>query len=141
MKNTYYIALALSFLVLGCARNNPQEQLQHLNGYWEIKQVETPGGKEREYSFSEQVDYLEIQDSTGFRTKVLPRIDGSFVTTDSREAVTARIKNDSLYLEYSTNYDTWQEVVLKADEEELQVRNARGITYTYKKFEPINITD
>ena len=141
MKNAYYLILTLSFLVLGCARNNPQEQLQYLNGYWEIKQVETVGGKEREYSFSERVDYIEIKDSTGFRTKVLPRIDGSFVATDSREAVTARIKNDSLYLEYSTNYDTWQEVVLKADAEELQVRNARGITYTYKKFEPINITD
>ncbi len=141
MKNIYYIALALSFLVLGCARNNPQEQLQYLNGYWEIKQVETVGGKEREYSFSEQVDYIEIQDSTGFRTKVLPRIDGTFAVTDSQESVTARIKNDSLYLHYRTDYDTWQEVVLKANAEELQVRNARGITYTYKKFEPINITE
>jgi len=141
VKSSFYIAIVLSFLVLGCARNNPQEQLQHLNGYWEIKEVKTDSGKEREYSFSEQVDYIEIKDSTGFRTKVLPRIDGTFVTTDSRETVIAHIANDSLYLNYSTNYDTWQEVVLKANKEELQVRNTQGITYTYKKFEPINITD
>ncbi|MAW94572.1 MULTISPECIES: lipocalin family protein [unclassified Leeuwenhoekiella] len=141
MKSSFYIVIVISFLVLGCARNNPHEQLQHLNGYWEIKEVKTGSGKEREYSFSEQVDYIEIKDSTGFRTKVLPRIDGTFATTDSRETVTAHIANDSLYLKYSTTYDTWQEVVLKANSEELQVRNAQGITYTYKKFEPINITD
>ena len=141
MKTYYSICVVLCFVVLGCARNNPQEQLQHLNGYWEIKEVKTEGGKEREYSFSEQVDYIELEDSTGFRTKVLPRIDGTFATTDSRETVTAHITNDSLYLKYSTTYDTWQEVVLKADGEELKMRNAQGITYTYKKFEPINITD
>lgn len=141
MKISYSILGLFCFMVLGCAQNNPEEQLQYLNGYWEITKVKAPNGEEREYSFSEQVDYIEITDSTGFRTKVLPRIDGTFVTTDSREEVTAKVDNDSLYLTYKTQFDSWEEVVLKATPAELSVRNSRGATYTYKKFEPINITD
>lgn len=141
MKISYCILSLLCLLTLSCAQNNPQEQLKHLNGYWEITKVITPNGGEREYSFSEQIDYIELKDTSGFRTKVLPRLDGTFVTTDSQEKIIAKINDDSLYLTYKTQFDTWKEVVLKATPEELSVRNSRGATYIYKKFEPVNITD
>ncbi len=131
----------LLVVLYGCAENNPQEQLKDLNGYWEIKQVENPNGKKTDFKFSEQVDYIEIEDSLGFRTKVLPRIDGTFVTTDSKETITILIKNDSLYLQYKTPFDSWTETVLKADGEELQLKNERGLIYTYHKFEKIDITN
>ena len=131
----------LLVILYSCAENNPQEQPKELNGYWEIKQVEHPNGKKTDFKFSEQVDYIEIEDSLGFRTKVLPRIDGTFVTTDSKETITILIKNDSLYLRYKTPFDSWTETVLKADSEELQLKNERGLIYTYHKFEKIDITN
>ena len=137
-----YCSILSFFLILSCTeKNDPKAQLKNLNGYWEIKRVTTPEGKKQEYSFSEQVDYIELKDSLGFRTKVLPRIDGTFETTDSKETVVARIINDSVRLNYSTPYDNWVETVLKADGNLLQVRNSRAMIYTYSKFEPININD
>ena len=85
--------------------------------------------------------YIEIQDSTGFRTKVLPRIDGTFVNSDTQEQVTARIIDDSLRLQYRTPFDSWTETVLEANGEKLSVKNDRGMIYSYRKFEKINITD
>ncbi|MGO4911334.1 hypothetical protein [Leeuwenhoekiella sp. W20_SRS_FM14] len=138
---TYLASLSLFFVLLGCAENNPEEQLKNLNGYWEIKQVENPKGKTTDYKFNEQVDFIELKDTLGFRTKVLPRIDGTFVTTDSKENIVAKIENDSLYLNYTTPFDTWSETVLKADGNELKLKNDRGLIYTYHKFEKIDITD
>ncbi|MEH6657153.1 hypothetical protein [Leeuwenhoekiella marinoflava] len=131
----------LALALFGCAENNPKEQLKNLNGYWEIKSVDSPFGNDRAYKFNERVDYIELQDSIGFRTKVLPRIDGTFVNSDTKETIIARIINDSLRLNYSTPFDKWIETVLKADGNELQVKNNRGMIYTYSKFEKINITD
>ncbi|MDP5044111.1 MAG: hypothetical protein NWQ06_03925 [Leeuwenhoekiella sp.] len=138
---TYLASLSIFFVLLGCAENNPDEQLKNLNGYWEIKQVENPNGKTTDYKFNEQVDFIELKDTLGFRTKVLPRIDGTFVTTDSKENIVAIIKNDSLYLNYTTPFDSWSETVLIADGNELQLKNDRGLIYTYHKFEKIDITD
>ncbi|WP_035899328.1 lipocalin family protein [Leeuwenhoekiella sp. MAR_2009_132] len=138
---TYLASLSIFFVLLGCAENNPEEQLKNLNGYWEIKQVENPNGKTTDYKFNEQVDFIELRDTLGFRTKVLPRIDGTFVTTDSKENIVAIIKNDSLYLNYTTPFDSWSETVLIADGNELQLKNDRGLIYTYHKFEKIDITD
>lgn len=138
---TYLASLSLFFVLLSCAENNPEEQLKNLNGYWEIKRVENPNGKTTDYKFNEQVDFIELKDTLGFRTKVLPRIDGTFVTTDSKENIVAIIKNDSLYLNYTTPFDSWSETVLIADGNELQLKNDRGLIYTYHKFEKIDITD
>ena len=138
---TYLASLSIFFVLLGCAENNPEEQLKNLNGYWEIKQVENPNGKTTDYKFNEQVDFIELKDTLGFRTKVLPRIDGTFVTTDSKENIVAIIKNDSLYLNYTTPFDSWSETVLIADGNKLQLKNDRGLIYTYHKFEKIDITD
>ncbi|MFI8379654.1 lipocalin family protein [Leeuwenhoekiella sp. NPDC079379] len=137
----YLASLSLFFVLLSCAENKPEEQLKNLNGYWEIKQVENTNGKTTDYKFNEQVDFIELKDTLGFRTKVLPRIDGTFVTTDSKENIVAKVKNDSLYLNYTTPFDTWSETVLKADGNELQLKNDRGLIYTYHKFEKIDITD
>lgn len=136
MRKILTFILALTFL--GCAQNNPQEQLKNLNGYWEIKSVDSPYGTDKDYKFNERVDYIEFNDTLGFRTKVLPRIDGTFVNSDSKETVIARIIDDSLRLNYSTAFDNWTETVLKADGNQLQVKNSRGMIYTYSKFEKVN---
>ena len=135
--------LLVSFLIIlqSCSKNDPESQLKNLNGYWEIKEVTNPNGKSTDYKFNEQVDFIEINDTLGFRTKVLPRIDGTFVTSDSKEKVGVHIKDDSLRLNYTTPFDTWTETVLKANGDKLILKNERGIIYTYHKFEKIDITN
>jgi len=138
-KIGFFILVILS--IISCGKNDPKAQLQHLNGYWEIEKVETPYGEDRGYKFNERIDYIEVEDSVGFRTKVLPRIDGTFVNSETQEKITVRIIEDSLRLNYSTPFAEWTETVLEANGELLKVKNDRGMIYSYKKFEKINITD
>tara|TARA_B100000949_G_C14237473_1_gene431868 strand:- start:746 stop:1093 length:348 start_codon:yes stop_codon:yes gene_type:complete len=114
--------------------------MKNICGYWEIKKVETPYDKEVEYAMSTLVDYIELKDTTGYRLKLAPVIDGSFKKSKSRENIIVKVEDDSLRLYYSTPYDKWKETVLLADGEILKVKNEKGIIYTYKPFEKIDIT-
>lgn len=131
----------LPFIVLACGGNEPNEQKEHLNGYWQIEQVDSPYGEDREYQINERVDYIEVDNDTGFRAKVVPRLDGSIIHNGTTEKIKLSTENDSLRLYYTTNYDQWTETVLQADAENLKVKNDRGIIYTYSRYELIDLTE
>ena len=133
-KLCYYFMFAL--LLISCGQD-PEEKLQHLNGYWEIEKVEIAKDSVREYSMNGIVDYFHFDKGEGFRKKVRPQLDGKYLITDDTEKMEARIENDSLSLYYSTPYSSWKETVLKADEDELVLENEWGKIYYYKKFTPI----
>ena len=42
-------------------------------------------------------------------------------------------------MNYTTEFNTWEEVLLSLSEKSFSVKNEQGITYTYERFEPINI--
>ncbi len=135
-----FITLLLVLSFSSCTKQDPQDQMKNICGYWEIKKVETPYDKEVEYAMSTLVDYIELKDTTGYRLKLAPVIDGSFKKSKSRENIIVKVEDDSLRLYYSTPYDKWKETVLLADGEILKVKNEKGIIYTYKPFEKIDIT-
>lgn len=128
--------LILGLCITGCNKQDPKEQLQHLDGYWEITKVEISKDSIREYGFNELIDFFELEDGNGFRKKVKPQLDGSYQITQDAEKVEARIEEDQLYLYYSTLYDNWKEKVLLAEEKSLKLENERGIIYHYKRFTP-----
>ena len=139
MKNVPIVMFLVFFTLTGCG-NDPQDQKANLNGYWKIQHADTPYQKGKKYKFSENVDYIKVKNDTGFRAKVLPRLDGSVISNGVREQLSLSISQDSLRLNYKTPYDAWQETVIKADGEVLKVKNRRGFIYTYTKYEPKNIT-
>ncbi|MDT0642869.1 hypothetical protein RM553_08505 [Zunongwangia sp. F363] len=130
----------VGFLIFGCQKPNPKEQLQHLNGYWEIDRVEFSEDSVKDYSMSPYVDYIHLEDEKGFRKKVQPHFDGTFTVINNNEKVEATIENDSLRLLYKTPYATWEETVLSAEEDKLSIINADGVIYYYNKYEPIDVT-
>ena len=73
------ILLFSIFTLISCSDNDPQEQLKNLNGYWQIEKVEIENDSVVEYSLSQYIDYIEINDSVGFRKKLKPKIDGGFI--------------------------------------------------------------
>ncbi|NJY62322.1 hypothetical protein HC174_06075 [Salinimicrobium sp. CDJ15-81-2] len=135
MKKGHSILLFLS-LLLSCSNSDHNEQIENLQGYWEIEQADLPEGISKEFRFSEWVDYIEVDSTTGFRKKVKPQIDGSFITTNDAEKFEVKVENDSINLYYSTPYANWKETVLSSEEDELVVLNRDGIIYTYKRFTP-----
>lgn len=133
------IAILFGTLLLNCTPS-PTEQLEHLSGYWEIDEVIMEDGTKRSYTYNPTVDYIQINDgNTGFRKKLSPKFDGSFITSKDKEALTIRISNDSLYLDYSTKFDSWTEVVLQLDKTKLITKNPKKVTYLYKRYTPIEL--
>lgn len=114
----------------------PEEKIENLNGYWEIKQADLPEGFTKEFRFSEIVDYIQVDSAAGFRKKVRPQLDGSFITSDDEEIFNIKIENDSINLYYTTPYAEWKETVISSEEDELVILNPDGIIYTYKRFTP-----
>lgn len=124
----------VSLFALSCSKPNPQEQKQHLSGYWEIKTVTFPDGEKKEFNINTVVDYIEVKGDSGSRTKVSPKFDGTFTTNGVAENFTLKIEKDSLRMYYKTSFDEWKETVIEAKDSLLIVKNRDNKTYTYSKF-------
>ncbi len=134
-----YTFLILSLILLSCS-NDPNSLVKHLNGYWEIDEVTLADGSKRDYTYNDTVDYINVTDSlTGFRKKLKPGFDGTYLTSDDAESFILKIENDSLHIYYTTPYAEWKETILKASEDQLLIVNDQHIRYLYKRFEPINV--
>ncbi|APG59093.1 lipocalin family protein [Christiangramia salexigens] len=131
------IGIVILFIVIACEHAKPEDQLKNVNGYWQIDKVEIKKDSVIEYSLSEYIDYIEITNSTGFRKKLKPKIDGGYIATQTEEDVEAKIENNTLMLYYSTPYDNWKEEVLKAKDDELIILSSDGKKYYYIKHEPL----
>ena len=133
MKKAYFILFFLA--LLGCSKS-PEEKIANLNGYWEITRAELPEGITKEFKYSEIVDYMKVDDKTGFRAKVRPQLGGRFITSEDRESFTVKVENDSINLYYTTPFTEYKESLIASDDEEIQILNSKGIIYTYKRFTP-----
>ncbi|MGY5846963.1 lipocalin family protein [Salegentibacter sp. HM20] len=137
MKKSIFVIFSLVLLV-SCQKQDASEQMKHLTGYWEIDRVEVGKDSIRDYSYNPTIDYLEIkEDSTGFRKKLQPQIDGSYLSTEDSEEIKLKLEDDSLRIYYTTAFDSWKETVLKANEEELSILNRDGLIYHYKKYKAL----
>jgi|SRR5690554_1800962 len=131
----------LLLLIISCAKPDPEIQKQNLSGYWEIKTVEMPSGNEKNFNMNTIVDHIEVKGNSGVRTKVSPKLDGSFTTNGDSEKFTLKIEDDSLRMYYKTPFDQWKETVIKAKDSVLTVKNSDNKTYTYTKFKKFDFTD
>lgn len=139
MKKTLSI-LFLSFLFVACQQKIKPEDLSKINGYWEIEKVVVDGTNAKEYGINESYDYFQIdKNNKGFRKKVMPQLDGTFMVNDTYENATVRFEEDKVYLDYSTPYAKWSEELIAVSDKELVFRNAEKKEYHYKKAQPLNI--
>lgn len=128
-------------LFLHCGKS-PEQYITHLQGYWEIDQVTLSDGTKKDYTFSNTVDYFYVSDSlTGFRKKLKPSFTGSYNTSKDSEPFTLSTADGKLTITYTTALDQWQETVTFASAKTLQIINTNNITYTYKRYTPINVTN
>lgn len=137
MKPLY---LGIFLILTSACKGISEEQLSHLNGYWEIASVTTSQGSTREYTVSTTIDYIELTDSLkGYRKKVQPNFDGTYVTNDDAEYFSIEKLDKTYYMHYQNEMAEWQEVLEVVGENEFRTRNDSGNTYTYRRYQPINI--
>lgn len=136
MKKVILLIILLG--TLSCTENK-EEQLKHLNGYWEIEEVISKH-QTKTYTFSETIDYIVINDSLkGFRQKLKPRFDGQFETNNVKEQIELKIENDSLNLYYKTAFSKFKETIIKVTDAVLIIKNNQNTTYKYKRYQPFNL--
>src|SRR5690625_940551 len=133
-----FIVTLFSFFLFSCNNVSEQEVVENLNGYWKIEKVEKKDGAVKEYSASNTIDYIEV-DSTkeGYRMKVQPQIDSTYQTSKQPQYFSLTTENDSIRFYYSTEMDNWVETLISSKKDEFTVKNERGITYTYTRFESL----
>ena len=132
----------LVFIMLAnvsCTGRVSPEDLGHLNGYWEIEEVQFPDGNKKDYPMNTIVDYIQLENLEGFRKKMVPRFDGTFETSDDAEPFSIIEKNGVFYMRYQNPLSEWEETLLSLSEDKFSVKNQEGITYHFKRFEPLKI--
>lgn len=128
-------------IAISCGKHDPTGQKEKLGGYWEIQSVEMPDGSKKDFSFNPVVDFIEVLEDSGNRTKVSPRLDGSFINSGLTEKFVLKIEEDSLRIYYETPFDQWKETVMTATDSMLKILNRDRKIYSYKKFEKINFKE
>ncbi len=138
MKKTITIFL-LGILLVSCKQTITYKDVAKINGYWEIQKVELPEGGKKEYKVNETIDFFQIKDSKGFRQKVMPQLDGTYLTNDIKETISISNKDDNYYINYSTNYGKWKEEIVEIKDSILVLKNEANLEYHYKRQVPFSL--
>ncbi len=129
------------FLILSCRQEVKPEDLGFLDGYWEIREVVFPSGDRKKYDLNTTVDYIETSGMAGYRKKVQPLPDGSFITSDDAEEFTISRRDGSYFMEYRNQMSAWEEKIETLTPTNFTVINADQIRYIYSRYEPINLDE
>ncbi|MEY8021143.1 hypothetical protein AB8P51_09950 [Muriicola sp. SD30] len=129
--------ILLMILCFSCGQKVEKEDLEFLNGYWEISVVEFPSGDKKRYEINTTVDYIEVSGMEGYRKKVQPLPDGSFITSDDAENFSLSSRDDAFIMLYNNEMSEWEEEIEQLTETLLVLKNNEQIRYIYKRYHPV----
>jgi hypothetical protein len=136
------ILVLLIFLVGSCHKPDQEEVANNLQGYWEIDKVMLKDGSEKVYEINTTIDFFKITtQNKGFRKKVQPSLVGKYYGSDDAEQFEIIEIENELWLNYSTKLMSWKEKIIDIDNTQLILRNENGLTYYYKPYQPLEITE
>ena len=135
------IAATLILFFVSCKQKIEPKDIAYINGYWEIERVDLPDGDHKEYKMNEVYDFFDVKNNKGFRKKVMPQLDGTFLANDASENVEIVFLKDQVFLKFKTEYATWTEELKQISATEMVLENNKKIEYKYKKTAPINLLD
>jgi inner membrane protein involved in colicin E2 resistance len=140
MKKVLLIVF-ISFLSVSCTSKVTSSDIPKINGYWEIEKVNFSDGKQKDYTINETFDYFEVKDNKGFRKKVTPQLDGTFLVNDDFEKIEIKQIEGVYFIYYKTAFSKWKEQLRLLSDTELILVNEAKNEYHYKKAAPINLME
>lgn len=126
------------FIVLNSCKSEVSTYIPFIEGYWEIVSVTKNQKEVKTYKMSGTVDYFKVNsDLSGYRKKVVPRVDGAFEMSQHKSEFTLSIEGDDLWITYTNNDVIYREKITRANNFSLILSNTDGFVYTYKPYEPL----
>lgn len=131
----------LLFLLSSCGNSIAPEDIQLMNGYWEIEKVILPDASVKDFDINMTYDYIELTANKGFRRKGAPRFDGKFESNDVLETIEVISTDDKTIINYSTEYSKWTEELKEISKDKMILVNTDNKEYHYKRTAPLNFTE
>lgn len=125
--------------VLSCKQKISHADILNLNGYWEIEKVILPDGEKKEYKINETIDFFKVENKKGFRKKMMPQFDGTYLTNDINEDLEIIIKDEHATIKYTTDFANWEETIIELTAEKLVLKNKQELEYHYKRPIPFTV--
>jgi hypothetical protein len=141
MNIKLFLGVVSAFILVACSGRISENDLVKLNGYWEITKVEMPDGSSKDYGINTTVDYLEINKNKGFRKKVAPQYDGTYLINDHMESLELLQLEGVYYIQYQTEYATWKEKILQLSDDSLTLENENKMIYYYKRQSSFDLNE
>ncbi len=139
MKNLI-LTLFTVFFFASCQGNRAEPiDVNLLNGYWEIENVTLADGTLKEYKMNETIDFITVKNDSGFRKKVKPQFDGTYLINDVDEKFTILKSPENTFIAYKTDYAAWKEKIESVSKEQLILVNDQEIRYQYKRPTPFTV--
>jgi len=138
MKKTACV-LMMFVLLTACKQTITDKDIAKINGYWEINMVKLSNGEKKDYKVNETIDYFEVKNNKGFRQKVMPQLDGTYLTNGIKENITISKEDAGFYVYYVTNYGKWREEIIEIEDSSLVLKNEADLEYHYKRQVPFSL--
>lgn len=139
MKNLILTLFTVLFFA-SCQGNKAEPiDVNLLNGYWEIENVTLADGTLKEYKMNETIDFITVKNDSGFRKKVKPQFDGTYLINDVDEKFTILKSPEDTFIAYKTDYAAWKEKIESVSKEQLILVNDQEIRYQYKRPTPFTV--
>ena len=123
--------------MVSCGQETEVTDPSLINGYWTIEKVVFPDGSEREYTLSPTIDYFELRDTMGFRKKVQPQLDGTYITSDDAINFDLQVSEGQYHMIYRNETESWREKLSALDSLKMILVSDGKITYHYTRFQPL----
>ncbi len=135
------VSLLLFLCFLACSEKISVSDLNHINGYWEIEEVKFPDGESKEYNVNMTIDYFEYNNMKGFRKKVQPKFDGTYITSNDATSFQINERDGFFWMSYQNDLSSWEEQITKITTTHMVVKNKEGLYYHYRRFQSINVKE
>jgi hypothetical protein len=133
MTMTRFILLFLILGISACS-NSVEDQVAQLEGYWNIEKVVLSDGSEKEFPFSNHMDFFVIEGSNGMKHRVSPKYDGTMVDYGSPVPFKWDDQDGELVLTFNEGDESYQQTVVTSTSKELVLLHENGTKYYYQVY-------
>jgi len=136
--NIFKFTLLLTLLSLYSCTTISDQDLEYLNGYWEIEQVEARGEIFNPRGGNILVDLYVLDSMKGIRKKLAPSFGANYSSSEDQFNFVIERIDEAYYIVYEDALKPWKEKIKSINEESLELEHSDKV-YSYKRHKKISL--